>query len=839
MKSTRRSSRSESNSPSWPPKDAQSLTSSAWVSYGCLVLSAAKPNKKPSEALKKAPSDNANTMADPTFSRSPIARYFGELGIPRRFTRRRCSDTSSINSVPSSTSSGAESEADNSDTDMRNTTVVTPLPSFPRLDSDVKAEKGALQVAPDGSSILNSNPKSDSDPSSPSLGYRAVAHTLRVTSPDPHTIGTPSPSLELAKLILSSQEARTGSPSRRASGARSPSRCSYISDDVYIKDIDDVPAITARQNTEPYLTPSLTVGSSVLDDGNGPNNDFDTPNVSSSCARENSPILDSDIALESVEPHVLHTGTYLLNSEIADTDAELQTIVQVQDQQSLDFAQSATTDEARMSEDDDLQDSVDRSVDMDSPIVDPDAHSDSQMTDTTTNDGIFQQQPPPTQVDLHPAEITDAAKDSIKFSLPITEQSTVGVNLGLPPIAKDSFTEFSPGLFYSTSSNAHNHRANAVLTRKATTFPNTRMTEISINHAATSGIRALEPCPESPDSAFKPLNALHFTLETRSQPHKASTDTGVSRASSAPYRGGYVNAVFALCEDSKTPHKQQKLLISPVSDTPPASNHMSSAERVDSPLTEPDSPLTELNTETEEYLQEALSVEPERQSSVSRQQPSSTRFLAGSEEKIEDVIVVRTDWPPEKQTSRQFTRQAAAARSESQSKRKRSPSPITRPIPSSRPPRTSSRQRKPSKKLGISSSEAFTQDRARQHHVTKPVAQLSRTAPKLVSSSASKPTTPERKDVADDEQKSHSMSLRRRDTAPLKNSERERAALIWLYNHYSGDLKRVRNELPGSWGRGPEEKDRLLRILGEVEREGGIKLTAAHSERGRRLAGFS
>ncbi|KAK4465146.1 hypothetical protein QBC42DRAFT_315460 [Cladorrhinum samala] len=846
MKSTRRSSRSEStSSQSWPPQDASSLTSAGRLSNGwgvCPVLSATKPNnKKPSEAPTKAPTGNADAMADSAFSRSPIARYFGELGIPRRFTRRRCSDTSSINSVPSSTSSDVESEAEDCEADLTNASEATPSPPFPSLDSDVEAEKDPLQIAPDGSPAPTSSLKSDSNPSSPNLEYRAVEQAAQLTSTSTghRNLGTPSTSPELAKPIGSSQESRSGSPSSCASGVRSLSRCSNASHAVSINDINDVLAAAATKNTEPYLTPSLTAGSSVLDDGSRPNNDLDAPNDLLSCVREGSAVLDPDISLESAEPRASHAETCLLDSETANADAELQTtVLEDKSEQPLHFSQSATTDEARMSADGELQDPVDRSVDMGSPIVDPDAHGDSQMTHAGTKDEIFQQQSPPTEVDLHPADIADGAKDSIKLSPPTPEQSTYEVNLSLPRIAKDSFTEVSPRLFYSTSSTAHNHRANITYARAATTFPGAFMIEMSNNHAATNGVRALEPCPECPDSAITPLDALRLALGTRPHQHKANPDAGVSRASSTPHQGFYANAVFAPCENRKTPQKQPKLSISPVFNTPSTSNHMSSVEREDSPLSEPDSPLTEIDTDTEEYLQKTLSVQPERQSSISRQKPSSNRFSAECEEKIEDVIFVRTDWPPQKQASSQTHRQTPA-RPKSQNKRKRSPSPTTRAIPSSGPPPTSSRQRKPSKKLGTFSSDTSTQDRVRQHRVTQPVAQLSNTAPNLVSPVVSKLSTPEGKNAADDEKRSHTMSLRRRDTAPLKDSERERAALVWLYNHYSGDLKRIRNDLPGSWGRGPEEKDRLLRILGEVEREGGIKLTAAHSERGRRLAGFS
>ncbi|KAK4223465.1 hypothetical protein QBC38DRAFT_548454 [Podospora fimiseda] len=235
---------------------------------------------------------------------------------------------------------------------------------------------------------------------------------------------------------------------------------------------------------------------------------------------------------------------------------------------------------------------------------------------------------------------------------------------------------------------------------------------------------------------------------------------------------------------------------------------------------EPESPLSDLDPETARELEREILKNEEKSEPVPKRQPFKT---FGDNETILDEIVVCTDLShlAKPETVQKPRSQRGKKRTESQIE-------VKRPIPSSSESsvRTSSRQRKQPTRLVM---EMPSPPRKRRR--------VSMSAEMIVASAifnSSNATSEQNL-----ESNNHGMSLRQRNSGPYKNSERERAAIVWLYNHYHGDMKSIRNELPGSWGRGAEEKERLLRILGEVEQEGGIKLTPAHSEKARRLVGFS
>ncbi|KAK4161135.1 hypothetical protein QBC43DRAFT_100226 [Cladorrhinum sp. PSN259] len=304
-------------------------------------------------------------------------------------------------------------------------------------------------------------------------------------------------------------------------------------------------------------------------------------------------------------------------------------------------------------------------------------------------------------------------------------------------------------------------------------------------------------------------------------------ETSIDRVSSNPLVEEYVQAVFVFVEDDSTSRRQKGNSIPP----PEEPDEM----LVDSPFPEPDSPLTDIDPEEERLLEQNMI---KKESKRTMPLPRRGLFTTPKDgEIILDEIIVCTNCPPgqyiDPEPVQQSISQSASARSRSRQNRLQ-----TQMTGSAHPfsvARTSSRQRKRPARLELEMQAASAARRIKRPRVSK----ISQIDTGSVSSKLIFPSlVPQINEEPISDQNGHGMSLRQRSSGPFRNSERERAALVWLYDHYNGDMKSVRNELPGSWGRGSDEKDRLLRILGEVEMEGGIKLTPMHSEKARRLIGF-
>ncbi|KAK4184941.1 hypothetical protein QBC35DRAFT_534577 [Podospora australis] len=95
--------------------------------------------------------------------------------------------------------------------------------------------------------------------------------------------------------------------------------------------------------------------------------------------------------------------------------------------------------------------------------------------------------------------------------------------------------------------------------------------------------------------------------------------------------------------------------------------------------------------------------------------------------------------------------------------------------------------------------------------------------------------TPENKVTPESEVGNNRTSTRRAlpsGKPVILNSDRERAILLDLYRQTNGDIRVIRKMLPGSKDRpGPEEIDRLFRILKDASERGQVKLTKYHQRR--------
>ncbi|KAK3986033.1 hypothetical protein QBC44DRAFT_403211 [Cladorrhinum sp. PSN332] len=869
-------------------------------------------------AAKRDEASGPVTKAEPeeTPWLSPITRYFGGDGIPRRFIRRP-SASGSVKSL-SSVSSIPDSDYEESDVEMVDDAETNPTSPSSAMDSGPEAKFDEVRISVE-ESTNRSSPILDSDATTNCQSMQQVEVELIVDNlkPDPdvpcaapaHVAAAPIYDHEAPPPITRGQVLVTA-PDENAQTIRSSSIIDIgddIQDDLCVARAPE--HITQRYSSGPLDEPvdadaPITFGSSPTmnppaencetcnEDQAGPSvveslttrvsstattsvdssehmnaeESFGAQDISTNRAKHNCPIQHFDLIPDRVSsPDVIietetktetttlraapcpeivdsdsRTGSPLLTSSTADVDAEIQ---------------SSIREEQCVQEDSDMKDNAEMQH-----VIDDNEESDSEMADAVPND--LNSQVPSGASSPRVAVAASAVADSAslysmleqRVGAEVTDTELDDISNGQCTIVPSSVHDCE-GTVESKVSSVFGDRADVNTVESFRDIA--RQDSVNLFRSGTEGPE-MEMCNHDHQNPGR-SRSEPFRLDA-SDLYETSTVPQVGKAWSAgaqspferrvmtnqggssprarqatpdssstvkmldkPRLGEYLLPIFVPMDDGQ---EQRELPGTPISKTMAASSYMGEEN--------PDSPLTELGSEIAQELEREIC----KEDVVERVSVTQPPKIPDDAEVVLDEIIVRTDWLPGEYVKLEGAQDAPSQPTSTKPRTKgtKSRTRTTRPVLSSSSVRTSSRQRKRPARLEVATLVAAYPPRNERRRVSK-ASQTKSTAamPKVPSSSDSALPS----DEPNSEQNSHGMSLRQRTSGPFKNSDRERAAIVWLYNHYKGDMKSVRNELPGSWGRGSQEKERLLRILGEVEEEGGIKLTPAHSEKARRLVGFA